>query len=597
MTSGRAALLTAGVTYAVLAYDAGCTGYIGDADTGGNVGGSGGGATGGGADGGGGCPTPPPASTACVSALARRRVWTLSRLEFDNSVAAVFGDTSNAAQATFPPEYRANGFSSNPDGVVVNGNLASQIMNVAETIAANQAAKQVASLGCALSSSPSASPQDPCAVQYITGRGKAAFRRPPTTDEIDGLYSVYLTGFQNPYEGTDAPTSGIQLVIAAMIQSPAFLYRSELGDPNDTTSPTPALTQYEIATQIAYLATAAPPDAPLVSLADAGQLGDPGVIQAQFKRLIATQAGHQQLERFVIEWLGADSVMGLATSSGPLTSSVASDMLTESREFVEHVLFGGTSTLNELLTADYTFVNKDLATYYGIAPADDTANFNMVNVDPAQRLGLLSQGSFLTTSASSGVPLLHRGHIIRSQLLCQPLPSFASLGLAGFTPPQLPKPTPGQTTRDQLTQLIQPGSPCYTCHQYFMPIGFGLESFDANGLYRTTDNGGPVDPSGQITAPSSVDPATGTILTPACTSSPQGFSTFADLVKRLAADPAVSGCFDEQIMTFSSGRGDLGQDECDLRSAQASFAASGANVLTGFSDAVGSQGFIRRQRQ
>jgi Protein of unknown function (DUF1585)/Protein of unknown function (DUF1588) len=39
---------------------------------------------------------------------------------------------------------------------------------------------------------------------------------------------------------------------------------------------------------------------------------------------------------------------------------------------------------------------------------------------------------------------------------------------------------------------------CVQCHKIMDPIGFSLENFDAVGHWRTTDDGNPIDASGQL---------------------------------------------------------------------------------------------------
>ena len=235
-----------------------------------------------------------------------------------------------------------------------------------------------------------------------------------------------------------------------------------------------------------------------MQLADASALSDPAVIDAQVRRLLATPAGKQQLARFVLEWVGADTVASQGNAESPLTPAIAAGMFDESSAFVQHVLFSSTGTVNELLTANYTFLSHDLATYYGVSPAPTGSAMQQVPLDTTRRLGLLSQGSFLSASGSTGIPILKRGHAIRGRVLCQSLPSFASLGLGNFTPPPLTSPAAGQSRRQQLTVAIPTGSTCATCHQYFMPLGFAFEHFDTAGQYRTTDNGAVVDGSGAL---------------------------------------------------------------------------------------------------
>jgi hypothetical protein len=531
----------------------------------------------------------------CAGTMAPRRVWMLSRAEYDNSVAAALGDTTNQAQRNFSNETKLNGFSSNAAGMIVTSGMITSLMDAAETIAAARAGAVVAGLGCTPSSNPKASPMDACVGQFIDKQGKALYRRPLTAVEKGEIYNVYLVGFQNPYPAASAVNSGVQLALTAMLQSPGFLYRTELGDAADTMSASPELTSYEAASALSYLTTSAPPDSTLMALADANKNLSADVLGAQFTRLVNTAAGKDRIAQFFTELMGADVVASLGKASGPLTPSIAGAMLTETKLFIGNAVFSGSGTLKEVLTANYTFANSELAKFYGLTPADDTANFKKIALNPSQRGGLLSQGSFLATSGNSGVPLLHRGQMLRSKMFCQKLPTMASLGLTGFVPPPLGAPVANQSTRQLVEKTIPQGSVCFACHQHFNSLGYALENFDSFGRYRTVDNGVTVDSSGDIAMAKTIDPESGVIVTPkeyALTS----FADYQSLMSYYGGNSDVNGCFAKHIMTFASGRADLVNNDCALRSLQAKFKDDSLNILQAFTEYVKSPEFTHRSR-
>jgi hypothetical protein len=373
---------------------------------------------------------------------------------------------------------------------------------------------------------------------------------------------------------------------------PQFFYRTELGAPTDTSSPV-QLTQHEIASAISFMATGYPPDATLIAAAESGSLSSPDQISAHYQRLLATADGHAQMERFVLEWLGEDQIAKMGASSGPLTPALAGAMLTESQSYVEEAVFKGPGTAKELLSGGYTFVNQDLAAFYGLSTSGTA--FGKVDLDPSSgRGGLLSQGAFLVSASKTGVPLLHRGKLIRNKLLCETLPSFADLGLPGFVPPPFVTPAQGTTTRQALSQNIT--GVCATCHQYFQPLGYPLESFDPFGRHQATQNGGAIDPSGAIVESTKIDPATGFILAPtSSTSTP--FSDYAGLVSALAAHPRFDSCFASQVVSFASGRSSVPLDDCTVGQVQAPPAgATTVTVSQEFANYVTSKNFVWRTR-
>lgn len=537
----------------------------------------------------------PPISNVCTPAsLSPRRVWMLSRIEFDRSVESVLGIKSVVAQTTFPPESRSNGFISNANGMVVGSNNITMIMEAAESIAAFTATQVVAGMGCTFSTAPASTTMDPCVANFVSKYAKAFFRRPVTTGEITDLYGVYLLGFQNPYESVPAATSGVRLLLTALIQSPQFLYRTELGAAGDT-SAEPTLTSHELASSLSYLATGGPPDSTLMQHADSGQLSSPPILDAQIRRLIASTSGRDQLSQFFLELLGADNIASLGSATGPLTASLANAMKTETKKYVEHVIFNSSGNLSEILSSNYTIANQELASHYGFASSSATASFSRINVDPAKYGGILSQGSWLASTAHRGSPILNRGKIIREKMFCESLPTLDSLGLAGFTPPPLGAPMAGETTRQLLERAIPKGTNCFGCHQYFNPLGYALDNFDTFGRYRLTENGVTVDSSGEIASSKVVDPASGIILAPYEINS-TSFGGYQGLMTDLATRKEVHACFTKHVMTFGTGRSDLMNNDCGVNALQAQFSETGLNLVEGFVKFALSPHFLRRKR-
>ena len=147
------------------------------------------------------------------------------------TVNASLGDSSNQAETNLPADSRANGYASNENDYVVDSTRVGLLMTAAEKIRFERRAAQMATLAksCTPSQSPSSGNPDPCVMQYIQTEGKQVYRRPLTTAEASGLYTAYLMGFQYPDPGVEPKLSGVQTVIATMLYSPEFLYRTELG--------------------------------------------------------------------------------------------------------------------------------------------------------------------------------------------------------------------------------------------------------------------------------------------------------------------------------------------------------------------------------
>jgi len=161
--------------------------------------------------------------------------------------------------------------------------------------------------------------------------------------------------------------------------------------------------------------------------------------------------------------------------------------------FVDQV-FWTDGKLETLFNAPYSYMNKELATFYGVTPPTGDG-FLKVALDPTQRAGIVTQGAFLAgfAKANQTSPVL-RGKFVREQFFCQPLPSPpANLVIV------VPQVTPGSTTRQRFATHESDPS-CSACHKLMDGLGLGFEQYDPLGRVRTQDQGLPVDSSGTVIA-------------------------------------------------------------------------------------------------
>jgi hypothetical protein len=169
-------------------------------------------------------------------------------------------------------------------------------------------------------------------------------------------------------------------------------------------------------------------------------------------------------------------------------------MRAEEDAFITHVVFDSTKKFGELFSADYTFVNDRLATFYGLPSPGTGASPSKVSLGAGSpRGGMLTLGMFLLGHARTNQSSpTQRGHMIRANLLCDDVPPPPP-----NVDPTVQPGTPGKTGRQQIEALTGSGA-CGACHGLMNPIGFGLEGFDGAAQFRTTDNGEPVDATGEI---------------------------------------------------------------------------------------------------
>ena len=427
------------------------------------------------------------------NSVGPRGIRRLAHDEFDNSVRDLVGVQGSLASQgdAFAPDNVINGFSQNASVPTVSGLLADQYRAAAEALADHVVANQDEFLDCDPAEGPT------CAEAFVRSFAGRAFRRPVTETELGRYIQLY-----EEIEGEDGFDEALRWVTAAILQSPNFLYRTELGAP--TGDGHYALTPHEVAAELSYLIIGTLPDAELRALAESGEILEADVLEAQAARLLADIRSEQTLARFVDEWLHIN-LLPLVTRDPDLypelTPEIREAMLGETHRLFYEVFYTS-GTLADLLTADFTYVTDELASYYGVSGGAETdgAGYGRISVDGVQYGGLLTQGSVNATHATpTASSPIHRGVIVRERLLCQDLPP---------PPPALdtspPPVDPSLSTRERYTQHSSEMA-CKGCHELIDGIGFGLEHYDAIGRFRELDGEHPVDASGDIVRSEGID--------------------------------------------------------------------------------------------
>jgi hypothetical protein len=418
-----------------------------------------------------------------LGALGPVALRRLNNLEYENTLRAL-GFAPGAA-SEFADDEPSLGYSNIAAALTVTPLRAEQYARAAASLAAGLDLNQEAP--CAEAApGPGATL---CAGRFIDEFGKRAFRRPLTPAEV----TAYLAIFEEK-SGRSDYAGAIRLVAETMFQSPHFLYKTELGEGSGTDR---ALTSYELASQISYLVTGAPPDAELWAAAELGRLTDASERELQVRRLMTTPGGTSWLARFVREWLEVEKAGYLAkdqTTFPAYTPTLSMAVAEEASLFISSVLAEGGGSLQTLFTADWTLSNAELAAHYGLAQVPP--DWQKVTLPGTQRMGILTQPAFLvsTSKAADSFPV-RRGKVLRTRVLCaQVPPPPADLEIL---PVEV---DPNLTTRERFQLHEQAGSVCASCHSLIDPLGFAFENYDATGAYRTTENNKPIDASGEIRA-------------------------------------------------------------------------------------------------
>ncbi len=409
-----------------------------------------------------------------------------------------------------------------------------------------------------------------CAEAFARDFGARVFRRPLEDREVT-RYAALVTGAATPAEGLGIP-------LRAMLVSPAFLYRSEVGEAQD--DGTFALTGWEIASALSYGIWGTMPDEALFDAAADGSLETDEGITREAQRLLADPRAGALLGEVGIQWLGVEAIADKPKSNvlfPDFDDALRASMLEETRRFVAHVVLEGSGRFDELLTADYTFADARLARHYGIGGVDgDTPT--LTPTAPERAAGVLGHASVLARYAHSDQSSpIQRGVFVRRRILCQ-----------DFAPPPpnaggVPDVDPEATTRERFAQHTA-DTVCRGCHQYIDEVGFGFESFDAVGAFRTTDQGRPVDSHGDMGDVEGMG-----------TNTSAPFSTLPELGQILAESDAAEACFVRQYTRYARGMRERAEDRCALLDLAERFSASGGDIRTLIVDTYLSPAFRRRK--
>ena len=323
-----------------------------------------------------------------------------------------------------------------------------------------------------------------------------------------------------------------------MLTSPRFLFVLEFGQPSSDPSATAvALTPMELATRLALYLWRSIPDQTLIDAANGGSLVSASDVAAQATRMLADPKAKAALADFADQWLDIENMNAVTkdTQFMKWSASVAADLHTESlTTFTQAVL--GNSSFTSLLTSGSSYINANLASFYGLSGSPTFSTATTVNTAANPRMGILSQGSVLAMhSHTSLMSPTKRGRLIRQQILCEEVPDPpAAIGGMPIPPPPTTLPA-DQTTRTQYLNHVSPGgatnATCNNCHQYMDWIGFGFDNYDATGAYITKEGTANVDPSGKfIPYPNSSD-ISGT------------FQNMTEMITQLSASQQVDQCF------------------------------------------------------
>lgn len=297
---------------------------------------------------------------------APARMHALTSLQLKNTLEDLFGPW---ASATTPAELDVPALhfaSLGTTAVTLTGNTVEKLEGLALTIADrafDDPARRAALVGCTPTSAA-----DACVRAYLSRFGQRAWRRPLETAELNALVALSTqvsTAMSDPWAGPRYAT-------AALLVSPAFLYRIEVAEGG-------RYSDYEMASRLAYAIWNSTPDEALLAAAGKGELSTKEQVRAQATRMLESPRARAAAQRYFAEYLGLDALDGLVkdTATFPrMTPTLGRSMRGELERVIDDLVLTRRADLRDLFTVKDTFINAELAGLYNVpgpAPVEPTA--------------------------------------------------------------------------------------------------------------------------------------------------------------------------------------------------------------------------------
>jgi hypothetical protein len=422
-------------------------------------------------------------------------------------------------------------------------------------------ARRATILGC----TPSGVDDQTCVRRFVTDFGRRAWRRPLTNAEVD-RYTQLALGAAGTLKDVNA---ALMHTTSALLASPNFLYRVELGQPDSSAGGRYRYTNWEMASRISYLLWNTTPDSGLLTAAEDGKLVTADGVRAEVMRLLSSPRARSGFAgAFGRELMGLDALAEDTPKNDPrFTPTLKAAMAAELNHMFESRLDANADLL-DLFDSTTAFANAELATIYGITGITGTTSVTAPLPAGVPRAGLLGTAAFLTLqSKQDATSPTARGKFVREAILCGEVPDPPdNLDTTLKDPPAGLKPT----LREHM-EMHRANPACASCHTLMDPLGYAFESFDWLGAVRDKDNGKPVDTTGELEG--------------------TAFKDAREFVTALRKLPATQDCLLRNIFRYASGHKETASDTAELSTWKTKFDASGHQLVAFLADIAAGDGF------
>lgn len=495
-------------------------------------------------------PGPDPSTVAIVPPA--NRIRRLTSTQYRNAIGDLFGTDVVIPPALEPDPELAGLLSVGASAASVSQRGVEQYEDAAFAIA-QQVLGDTARRAAAVPCTPAGTVDDTCAATYLTALTRRAWREPADSEAIARLVQVAAVAADTQGDFY----TGLTFATAAVLQSPRFLYRFEIGTPSPDNASVHLLDDWELASRLSFFLWNTIPDETLLAAAESGALNTPQGLATEVDRLLADPRARRGIRTFFTELYhlyALDRMAKDATLFVHFSPDLGPSAREETLGTIEHHVFDLDADYRDLMTTRTTWINRKLASLYNVR-APSREGFGLAELpDDGSRRGLLGHVSTLSLHShpvSSSATL--RGRFVREVLLCNTVePPPVDVNTA------LPEPSgTTRTLRERVAEHLTEES-CAGCHNQMDPIGLGLENFDAVGRWRQLDNGAEIDPSGVLDG--------------------VAFTDAWEMGAVLRDHPDLPRCLVRNLYRYALGRENAVGDRAQLQALQGAFASEGYRV-------------------
>jgi hypothetical protein len=395
-------------------------------------------------------------------------------------------------------------------------------------------ARREAVLGCS-STAPD------CLESFTRSFGKLAFRRPLESNEVTALVARAKAVAAS---GDDQ----FQFVIEALLTSPSFLFRVEVGA-SATTAGAVALGPRELASRLSFTVLGRTPSLELLEKAERGELDTPEGLGTTTRELLKDPRAKEFFQAFFKQWLNFERLRSPTPRPSGWSDDLLGAMIGESSRVLDDFAWKDGANFLDALTANYTYVTEPLGKFYGLSGGgSDFVRVEFPAGHPRNGTGLLTHASLISTK-SDGDLIAVRGKWVRGTFLCEKLEVPADLlaaiadELAGLS-------------YLEVIQKRNTEQPCASCHSRIDPIGVGFAQYDGIGHYDASVGVNEFGLEPRLAGAANPD-----------------FKTLAELAAELQRSPEVASCMAEKLFVYTQGRFPAQGDQCSVTAASQQFSA------------------------